>query len=92
MKRKFRDGESGRRDRWWFLIRGSEAALGELESLWNCVSLQVGWKLEMCTKPSNDESKEANGNVHANHNNEESIDALNGSSNSPAPTNASNPD
>ena len=92
VKRKFRDGESGRRDRWWFLIRGSEAALGELESLWSCVSLQVGWKLEMCTKPSNDESKEANGNVHANHNNEESIDALNGSSNSPAPTNASNPE
>ena len=56
VKRKFRDGESGRRDRWWFLIRGSEAALGELESLWSCVSLQVGWKLEMCTKPSNDES------------------------------------
>ena len=31
-------------------------------------------------------------NCNANHNNEESIDALNGSSNSPAPTNASNPE
>lgn len=88
VKRKFQDGESGRRDRWWFLIRGSEATLGELESLWSCVSLQVGWKLEVCTKPKNDENRESNGNVDANPNSEESNDTLNGSSNSPAPSSA----
>ena len=92
VKRKFQEGVSGRRDRWWFLIRSSEAILGELEGLWSCVSLQVGWKLEECTKPSN-ENKEnedtiVSENVHANSNN---VEALDDSSNSPAPTNANSP-
>ena len=90
VKRKFKDGESGQRDRWWFLIRGSEATLGELESLWSCVSLQVGWKLEMCTKPSNDENRKSGENLDAIPNSEETSDVLKGSSNSPAPSSADN--
>ena len=57
VKRKFKEGDSGRRDRWWFLVRGSEAVLEELECLWSNVSLQVDWKLEVCTKPSDDDSE-----------------------------------
>ena len=57
VNRKFQEGESDRRDHWWYLIRGSEAALADIENLWNSVSLQVGWKLESCTKPlENDDS------------------------------------
>ena len=41
-------GNSGRS------VWGSEAVLGELESLCGNISLQVGWILEMCTKPSDD--------------------------------------
>ena len=52
VKRKFREGESSRQDRWWFLLRGTEAVLMELENLWSDVTLQTGWKLEKCTKPS----------------------------------------
>ena len=57
VKRKFKEGDSGRRDRWWFLVRGSEAVLEELECLWSNVALQVGWKLEVCTKPSDDDGE-----------------------------------
>ena len=102
VKRKFQEGGPGRRDRWWFLIRGYEAVLGELENLWNSVSLQVGWKLEMCTKPSDDESEMDGGtnaneseHVHANlnPNNEESNGAQKGSNstNSPPLPNTNNP-
>ena len=56
VKRKFREGENNQCDRWWYRIRGSEATLKELESLWSGVSLQVGWKLETCTKPREDNS------------------------------------
>ena len=97
VKRKFQEGESGRRDRWWFLLRSSEAILCELESLWSCVSLQVGWKLEACTKPSNIENKEnvgttTNNSEHAKSNKVEAQDVLNDSSNSPASTNAISPE
>lgn len=56
MKRKFKECENNKRDLWWYLIRGSEATLTELESLWSGKSLQVGWKLEICTKPREDDS------------------------------------
>ena len=95
VKRKFYEGEPGRRDRWWFLLRGPESVLDELENLWNCVSLQG---LETCTKPSNDSRVGADSNanervsVHANSSNVESkAEAQNDVSNSPAPVNASNP-
>ena len=64
VKRKFYEGEPGRRDRWWFLLRGPESVLDELENLWNCVSLQVGWRLETCTKPSDDSRVGADSNAN----------------------------
>ena len=39
-------------NRWWFLIKGDEQLLCELEGEWDRVSLQTNWKLESCTKPS----------------------------------------
>ena len=54
VKRKFKEGGPGRRDRWWFLLHGSESILEELSSAWSSVSLQLGWKLEDCTKPNED--------------------------------------
>ena len=93
VKRKFHEGKAGQRDRWWFLIRGSEAVLNELESLWNCVSLQVGWKLEECTKPCGD-SGDGTTNVSRGAGPCEGssvVAALNDSSNSPIPANTSSP-
>ena len=55
VKRKFKEGRYGRRDRWWFLLHGPETILEELSSAWSTVSLQVGWKLEECTNPYEDE-------------------------------------
>ena len=55
VKRKFKEGRYGRRDRWWFLLHGPETILEELSSAWITVSLQVGWKLEDCTKPYEEE-------------------------------------
>ena len=102
VKRKFQEGKSGQRDRWWFLIKGSETTLRELENLWSCVSLQVGWKLETCTKPGNDNEINASERVDATPNEligesiNEALNVSNNSSsptngNSPAPTNANNP-
>ena len=73
VKRKFQEGEPGRRHRWWYLIRGSEAALTELESLWSSVSLQVGWKLESCTKPreNDDSTTDATANTNDNEDSDE---------------------
>ena len=66
MKRKLIEGRYGRRDRWWFLLHGPESILDELSSAWSNVSLQVGWKLEECTKPSEDENmREQNEESHA---------------------------
>ena len=100
VKRKFQEGGPGQRDRWWFLIRGSEAVLGELENIWSSVSLQVGWKLEICMKPSDDESEmdgDTNANesehVHANlnPNNKESNGAQQGSNSSNSSNSANTP-
>ena len=95
MKRKFYEGEPGQRDRWWFLIRGSEAVLNELEGLWNCVSLQVGWKLEECTKPcenGGDDTTSASDHEKASqHAGPSVVAALSDCSNSPTPANVNNP-
>ena len=32
--------------RWWFVIRGSEDVLKQLEEKWNLMDTQVKWKLE----------------------------------------------
>lgn len=53
VRRKFKESTSGR-DRWWFLLKGEERVLKELEDMWNTVSLQTRWKLETCTKPRDD--------------------------------------
>ena len=58
--------------------------LNELEGLWNCVSLQVGWKLEECTKPGEnggDDTTSAKGHNKASQQ----------AGNSPTPTNVSSP-
>ena len=39
---------------WWFLIKGTEEVLKNLEEEWVRVSLQINWKLEPCTRPKND--------------------------------------
>ena len=75
------------------LVRDSEAVLGGLESLWSNVFLQVGWKLEDCTKPSDDNSEmDAGANANQTENgqanlNEESNSALKGSNSSNSPAN-----
>ena len=38
VKRKFKEGRYGRRDRWWFLLHGPETILEELSSAWSTVS------------------------------------------------------
>ena len=53
--RKFRNGIAGR-DKWWFLLKGQETVLKELEAVWESVSLQTKWKLEPCTKPTDGNS------------------------------------
>ena len=50
--RKFREGRGGHRDRWWFLLKGDEVVLLELEKLWDKVAFQTGWKIETCTMPN----------------------------------------
>ena len=52
VKKKVRSGSAG--SHWWFLVKGSEEVLKKLEEEWNRVSLQINWKLELCTKPKND--------------------------------------
>ena len=32
--------------RWWFVVRGDERVLKDLESNWGSVSIQTAWKLE----------------------------------------------
>ena len=49
--RKFREGRFGRRDTWWFLLKGEEAVLVELESMWDKVAFQTNWKIQTCTMP-----------------------------------------
>ena len=67
----------GRRDRWWFLLKGEEAVLMELESMWDKVALQTNWKIQSCTMPqtnahsSTEESQnafhETNGGCRSDH-------------------------
>ena len=54
VKRRFKEGDSTHRDRWWFLLKADEAVLCELQNLWETVQLQTNWKLETCTKPDSE--------------------------------------
>lgn len=48
VKRKFKTagGDSNRVTRWWFVVRGSEEIIQQLESEWPKVQLQTAWKLQ----------------------------------------------
>ena len=50
MKRKVKPGGN----HWWFLVKGTEEVLKNLEEGWDKVSLQISWKLEPRTRPKND--------------------------------------
>ena len=50
VRRKYKTSRDGKISRWWFLIRGEEQVLTELEEKWGCVALQTSWKLEDCLK------------------------------------------
>jgi len=49
--RKFATSPSGK-PKWWFLLHADEDVLLILEENWEKVSLQTGWRLESCTRPS----------------------------------------
>ena len=51
VKRKCGLTNSGK-TKWWFVIHGKEEMLKSLEESWSKVSVQTGWCLEQCTKPS----------------------------------------
>ena len=47
IKRKFKSRPNDNRiKRWWFVLRGEESALQNLEGCWNQLQLQTKWKLE----------------------------------------------
>ena len=48
VRRKFKTNEISGRIHWWFILKGSESDLEELERDWDHVQLQTGWKLENC--------------------------------------------
>ena len=50
VKRKSKTSRSGKL-KWWFVLHGEECTLVSIESDWEKVSLQTGWRLEKCTKP-----------------------------------------
>ena len=49
MKRKFKTSTGNNSKqivRWWFVVRGEEKVLEQLQSEWGSVSIQTAWKLE----------------------------------------------
>ena len=50
VKRKFKSPQNGK-PRWWFVLHGDDNILKLLESEWQSVSLQTGWRIELCYKP-----------------------------------------
>ena len=49
VKRKFKTttGDTSKQIvRWWFVIRGEEKVLEQLQNEWSSVSIQTAWKLE----------------------------------------------
>ena len=45
---KYKTNESGRTTWWWFIIKGKEKTLTELQEMWEGVFNQTAWKLEYC--------------------------------------------
>lgn len=54
LKRKFKTNSTSGRTHWWFIVKGSESDLEELEKEWDRVQLQTGWKLELCYMSSSE--------------------------------------
>ena len=51
VKRKFKSIQNTNKTvRWWFVIRGSEDMLQDIDSEWDHVSAQTNWKLEPLLK------------------------------------------
>ncbi len=48
IKRKYKtaNGDSKRFTRWWFVVRGDEKVLEQLQADWEAVRVQTAWKLE----------------------------------------------
>ena len=50
IKRKYKTNQQSsggqKLSRWWFVIRGNEDTMKQLEEKWNQVSMQLDWKLE----------------------------------------------
>ena len=57
LRRKFKNNDNGRVIRWWFLIRGEEDVLTELQHAWDRVSTQTSWRLEDCLRYKNSPEK-----------------------------------
>ena len=51
IKRKTVKDDVGYVKRWWFVIHAPENVLLNLESEWEQIQLQTGWKLESCFRP-----------------------------------------
>ena len=46
VKRKYTTNPSGSVNRWWYVIRGEELDIAELEKAQEAIATQTGWKLE----------------------------------------------
>ena len=48
VKRKFKTArnDSGRVVKWWFVVRGEESVLEQLQKEWPTISIQTSWRLE----------------------------------------------
>ena len=60
VRRKCIKNDIGRVTRWWFIIHDSEEVLGNIESKWNQLKLQVAWELELCFAPRKDPNPACN--------------------------------
>ena len=60
VKRKNRTKDNGREKSWWFLIKGQEGVLCNLENEWDSsVGLQTNWKLESCYRPTTSDNTDS---------------------------------
>ena len=85
VKRKFKSPQNGKA-RWWFVLHGSEEYLKSLESSWDCVRMQTGWRIEPCYKPAA-ENQTSDNNAPPPANVDNSVKAtMNTSMNDPTPT------
>lgn len=57
VRRKFKKG-SNNSMQWWFLVRGQEPVLQQLEQQWGRIQTQISWKLEHCHRPVSQSNRE----------------------------------